>query len=150
MQPRISGGMPLKIYQMEYKNSFPYEQAVAVRVAEPADPIALDVEMDANRMHRIYRRHPHQHVSWALVEGFDKYDYSAESLAGKAGDIWVQFDYTVFGTHHRPDDRRLDKLRKKLKTSGLDAVPFPAAIRPEALHLDGYADAFHCRMRFAD
>ncbi len=135
--------MPLKIYQIEYRNSFPYEQAVAVRIADLDDPITLDTQMDTDRMHRVYSRHPYQHVTWALVEGFDKYDYSAEKLAGKNEDTWVQIDYTIFGTHHRPDDKRIGELRQKLQKSGLKAVPFPAAIRPDSLHLDGYEDAFH-------
>ena len=60
--------MPLKVYEILHTNSFPYEQAVAVRVAEPGDPITLDTDQDNKRMHRVYRRHPYQGSQPRLCE----------------------------------------------------------------------------------
>jgi len=135
--------MPLKVYEILHTNSFPYEQAVAVRVAEPGDPITLDTDQDNKRMHRVYRRHPYQHISWGLVEGFDQFNYAPEVVGGRDGEIWVQVEYVIFGSHHRPDDQRIKRLRKNLKKKGLAAIPFPAEIRPQAHHIGAYNDAFH-------
>jgi hypothetical protein len=55
----------------------------------------------------------------------------------------VQIEYVIFGSHRRQDDQRINRLRKKLKKKGLDAIPFPAEIRPQAHHIGTYNDAFH-------
>jgi hypothetical protein len=80
-----------------------------------------------------------------LVEGFEQFDYSPEGMCGRAGEVWVQIDYSVFGSLHRPDDKRIQRLRKKLKSKGLDAIAFPEDIRPTEVHVGGYKDAFNSR-----
>jgi hypothetical protein len=135
--------MSLKIYEVEFKNSWPYEQPVAVRVAAEADPIILDTGNTSDRMYRIYHRYPDQHVSWALVEGLDPYCEELEPLAGRTDAIWIQIDYFIFDSHRQADDARLKKLRRLLQTKGLKAVPFPPDIRPEAYRIGVHEDAFH-------
>jgi anti-anti-sigma factor len=73
----------LKIYEFEFKTSWPYEQPVAVHVAADTDPIILDTGNTNDGMYRTYLRYPDQHVSWALVEGLDPFSEAAEPLAGR-------------------------------------------------------------------
>lgn len=132
-----------KIYEIEFVNQWPYEKDVAVRVADAGQPITLVADDRHGRMHRVYDRFPDRHVSWALLGGFDRFDHALESFAARVGEIWVQTEYALFSSRRQSDDARLDSLRRTLRTDGLDTIPFPPDLRPEAFHIGSYNDAFH-------
>ena len=133
----------LKVYRIKHANVWPYESVQSAMLIEKNAPLVLTADIRVEDTYRCYRRHADQYVEVAAMEDYDETwegagsrEISPYQLIPNRS-IALQIEYVVYRSWRDTDYPKLAGLTQRIKKGGVEALGFPADIRPSRAVVQG-------------